>query len=56
MEFIKSVSLVGWLVIVTFVLFVWLCTRSPSGRSRLEEDMKTKQAKSASYVPPPPGG
>ena len=56
MEFVKSISLTGWLIIVVLFLFAWFGIRKKLHRPfKLNEDIEKKRSKMASYVPPPSG-
>lgn len=56
MEFILSISVFGWVAIALFALFIVFSLLGKLNQGKLDEDMAKKQAKSASYVPPPSAG
>lgn len=53
MKVMGSISPAGWLDIGGLAPAVWFGIRSRIGAARLERDISRKQAKSASYTPPP---
>jgi len=56
LEFVKSISLTGWMVIVVLFLFAWFGVwRKLHRPSKLNDDIEKKRSKMASYVPPPSG-